>query len=398
MKLVHKSIIRDGEGSVTLVPLTHEDIWHLYNLISVGDSILCKTYRRIKISTSGGGTTTSRKIMNLRIHVKKVEYNPQDSVIRPSGKVIGGNKFVKNGQFHTLTIEVKTKFTLYKSFWDSIAIGRLNLACNPFKTAEIGAVIMSEGLAHICLITDSMTHVKQKIEKSIPKKRRQGPSKRSQEMTKFFYHVLDGIKKNIDFGYVKVVILASPGFLIDKFYTFMLKEAQQKDYQFIIDNQKKFMKCHSSSGHIQSLKEILLDEKYSSKLSNLKATEELKLFNNFLELLQNEPDKVVYGFKHVSIANERKIIQSLMVTDSLFRSADLKTRQGYVSLVESVKKKRGKVHIFSSRHSSGEQLHQMSGVAAILNSPITGLESEDSDDQYSDELTESEDSDEKDDN
>ena len=31
-------------------------------------------------------------------------------------------------------------------------------------------VVMQEGLAHICLITSSMTHVRQKVEQSIPRK------------------------------------------------------------------------------------------------------------------------------------------------------------------------------------------------------------------------------------
>lgn len=36
MKLVHKDLEKDSSGSLTLVPEETEDMWHVYNLISVG--------------------------------------------------------------------------------------------------------------------------------------------------------------------------------------------------------------------------------------------------------------------------------------------------------------------------------------------------------------------------
>ena len=54
-------------------------------------------------------------------------------------------------------------------------------------------------------------------------------------------------------------------------------------------------------------------------------------------------------------ANERMAIESLLVTDDLFRSADIPTRKRYVKLVQEVKDNRGAVYIFSSLHVSGER-------------------------------------------
>ena len=48
----------------------------------------------------------------------------------------------------------------------------LDLACDPSKQADIGGVIMQEGIAHVCLVTSSMTIVRAKIEVTIPRKRR----------------------------------------------------------------------------------------------------------------------------------------------------------------------------------------------------------------------------------
>jgi protein pelota len=38
--------------------------------------------------------------------------------------------------------------------------------------ADVAAVVMQEGLAHICLITASMTLVRAKIDQCIPRKRK----------------------------------------------------------------------------------------------------------------------------------------------------------------------------------------------------------------------------------
>uniref|UniRef100_A0A4W6CQQ7 Protein pelota homolog n=1 Tax=Lates calcarifer TaxID=8187 RepID=A0A4W6CQQ7_LATCA len=70
----------------------------------------------------------------------------------------------------------------------------------------------------------------------------------------------------------------------------------------------------------------------------------------------------------------------LQVGDSLRAS----TISRYVRLVDSVRDNGGNVRIFSSLHVSGEQLTQLSGVAAILRFPIADL-SEAEDDSSSDE-------------
>ena len=46
------------------------------------------------------------------------------------------------------------------------------MACDPTKHADLAAVVMQEGLAHLCLITPNMTLVRAKIETNIPRKRK----------------------------------------------------------------------------------------------------------------------------------------------------------------------------------------------------------------------------------
>lgn len=41
-----------------------------------------------------------------------------------------------------------------------------------FQKADVAAVVMQEGIAHICLITSNMTIVRAKIDQVIPRKRK----------------------------------------------------------------------------------------------------------------------------------------------------------------------------------------------------------------------------------
>jgi protein pelota len=70
-----------------------------------------------------------------------------------------------------------------------------------------------------------------------------------------------------------------------------------------------------------ALKEVLSDPSVASRLSNTKASGEVKVLNDFYEMLKNEPDRAFYGLKHIKCANDRLAIQVLMITDELFRYA-----------------------------------------------------------------------------
>lgn len=77
-----------------------------------------------------------------------------------------------------------------------------------------------------------------------------------------------------------------------------------------------------------------------------------------------------YGYNQVLLADELLLIHELLITDTLFKSSDLLTRQKYIKLIEDVKSHGGIVHVFSSMHTSGEQLNLLTGVAAILRAPL----------------------------
>jgi protein pelota len=356
-----------------LLPNTPEDLWHTYNLLQRGDLVRCTTVRKVVKESSTGSTTSSKKRVMLTIDVQKVDFDPDSLEVRISGRVQSENNFVRMGAHHTLTLELNQNFSVEKICWDQIFLDLLQEASNPEGQAEVAAIVMHQGLAHVCLVTGALTITKARIDVNIPKKRT-GSDKNSKAVKKFFEAVYQAVLRHIDFHKVKVVLVASPGYVKDDFWKYAMQEAVRRDDRAFIENKAKFVLCKASNGHKHALEELFSDPAIMSRMTDTKVAKEVKVLNKFMRMMDTDPDRAYYGYAHCAKAHEQLAIDSLMVTDELFRSSNVKTRRNYVDLVESVRENGGQVYIFSSMHVSGQQLQQVSGVAALLRYPMPGLD------------------------
>ncbi|KAJ6412387.1 hypothetical protein OIU84_005440 [Salix udensis] len=373
MKINRRDLVPDGPGSVKMTPVDADDLWFVYNLIANGDSVMAVTVRKVLRETATG-RDAERVKLKLEIKVEAIEYDKVGSVLRIRGKNVLENEHVKIGAFHTLEIELHRPFVLRKELWDWLALDVLKQASDPAASADLAVVLMQEGLAHILLVGRSMTTTRAKIETSIPRKH--GPAIAGYEaaLNKFFEHVLQAFLKHVDFNVVRCAVIASPGFTKDQFHRHLLLEAERRQLRPIIENKSHIVLVHTSSGYKHSLREVLDAPNVMNMIKDTKAAQEVRVLKDFFDMLSNDPDRACYGPKHVEVAHERMAVQTLLITDELFRNADIPMRKKYVNLVNSVKSSGGTVHIFSSMHVSGEQLAQLTGVAAILRFPLPELE------------------------
>ncbi|KAG7196539.1 hypothetical protein KM043_018561 [Ampulex compressa] len=385
MKLVSRSVDKHGEGRVALVPENTEDMWHAYNLISNGDLVTCSTIRKVQMEFATGSSTSQRVRTILTIRVEDIDFDTQACVLRLKGRNVEENKYVKMGAYHTLDVKQNQKFSIAKTKWDSIALERVDMACDPLQNADVAAVVMQEGIAHICLITSNMTIVRAKIDQVIPRKRRGNVTQHEKGLTRFYDSIMQGILRHVNFDIVKCVILASPGFVRDQFMDYMMQQAIQTDIKVLLENKGKFLLVHASSGFKHSLKEVLAEPTVISRISDTKAAGEVRALEAFYSTLQTDPAKAFYGKRHVERANEAQAIETLLISDKLFRCQDVVLRKEFVELVENVRDLGGDVKIFSSLHVSGEQLDQLTGVAAILRFPMSELEDDSEEETDSDE-------------
>lgn len=357
-----------------MVPEEADDLWLAYNLIAQGDTVAAVTVRKVLREAASGGRDAERVKLKLEIKVEGIEYDKEGSVLRIRGKNVLENEHVKIGAFHTLEIDLHRPFVLMKDIWDPLALDVLHQASDPKMSADLAVVLMQEGMAHIFLIGKSVTTTRARIETSIPRKHGPAVAGYDKAMHKFFDNVLQAFLKHVDFNIVRCAVIASPGFTKDQFHRHLLLEAERKQLRPVIENKSRILLVHATSGYKHSLREVLDAPNVMNMIKDTKAAQEVRALKDFFDMLSNDPTRACYGPKHVEVAHERMAVQTLLITDELFRNSDIATRQRYVNLVDSIKASGGTVHIFSSMHPSGEQLTQLTGIAAILRFPLPDLE------------------------
>lgn len=153
-----------------------EDLWHIYNIVTKGDFIKTKTFRKVTHENSQGVKTNAvKKIINITIKIEEIEYDNKEGLMRFKGKNVSENEHISVGQYQSIEIGKGSLFTLIKKLWDDIHIEKLRLASDPSVSSDLAAVLMEEGVCHVYLISSHITTLKAKVEMSIAKKRK-GPS------------------------------------------------------------------------------------------------------------------------------------------------------------------------------------------------------------------------------
>jgi len=383
MKLLNKGFDKDMGGTATLIAEESEDLWHLYNLVTKGDTVKASTIRKIQKEGSTGSVQTETKKITLTIEVKSIEYDAAGDCIRFSGKNCEENQWVKMGAHHTLDIELNNKLTLGKECWDFMYLQSLDAATDVHKTSEVAVVLIEAGTANFHLLTAVLAKDVHRVSVALPRKR-VTTTGYDKAVIRFFEQVYMGIKDHVNLDLVKCVVVAGPGFVKDDFLTWMQQKATQAGDTQILQKKASFVTAHASCVHKQALKELLANEQVQKSIANTKAAEHLKALEDFYQMVKSEPDRVCYGPKQVKEAVAQCAIATLMVADSLFRNANLQTRKQYVEMTESVKDAGATVHVFSEQHVSGQQLAQLSGIAGILRFPMPEIDDIDSEGGISD--------------
>ncbi|KAJ6598938.1 eRF1 domain 1-domain-containing protein [Mycena vulgaris] len=398
MKLVNKHIDKHGTGHVTLRPEDSEDFWHLYNLIQEGDSVRAPAIRRVQKISSTGSVDSQRLRLNLTLKVVRVDFassaaasttaedtadpstsstgQPPTAALHITGPVIVENQHVRMGAFHTLDIEGQRDIRIEKfEGWDSIAIARVEEAIVPGKGAEVAALVCGEGTAAFCLLSQHMTLVAHRLSMPIPRKSgsSSGATQHEKGLSRFYATLYDSFVRHVPYANVglKAIVIASPGWVRDAVYDYMVSEASRRGDKVLQKALRdKVVKVHISSPHVHSLVEVLKSPEIVSQLKETKFAREGIVLDKFFKMLGTDEMRAWYGPDHVVLAADRGAIGTLLISDELFRASNPVIRKKYVALVEAVQQKGGEVVIFSSMHESGQQLNQLTGLAAILTFPL----------------------------
>lgn len=372
MKIDWQTARPDGKGHIQVDVDNIEDFWTLATVLRPGDCVKGQIRRKIKNARAGTGksdpTTT---IMVAKVRITEIDFQPGVEEMQLRGVLVHDIEGGKAGTFQRMMLGVGRPFTLSKTVWDSYTIELLREASDPVANATVAAVLMANGVANVCVIGRNATRIVDHIQRAIPKIRKMGDGDKSQVARgKFFEQVAQSLVTNVSIADLNCVILASPGFLARDFHKF-LTENQHK-LQITAEFQAgKFIVAPSSGAHLDALEQVLLLPEVSEHVQELKAVSQARAWTEFQKEMNRDVHVVSLGPVHVMEDLRNGAVRTLLATDTHVMSLEFADRMEFIRLRDQLTEDGFEAIMFSSTHTTGQQLNAMSGgIAAILKYPV----------------------------
>lgn len=332
------------EGEIRLTPENTEDLWHIERILTQGDRIVSKSFRRYKATEGDAG---EKKLVTIKLLVEKVEFSRFANRLRVTGKILEGTpeEFVQQGSYHTVDIEQDFPVSIIKDRWMSHHLSRIKQAIVETKRPKLGMLVMDESKAIYATLRGYGVEYELELENNASKR----DDKFDDKKLAFFGEIM----KKLQSTQVGRIIVAGPGFGTEN----LMKFIKQKDPQLA----KKIIIEHCTYAERTGINELLKRGVVSKVASEERAGTELALMEKFSTELRRESGLVAYGLEEMRNAVASSAVETLMVIDELLRN-DKKIE----AVVEEAEKKKVKLVVFSHESDGGRELEGYGGFAALL--------------------------------
>ncbi len=329
-------------NAMKLEPESFDDLYLLAMVISEGDLIESKSYRRFKANESDVG---EQKEIFIGITVEKIEIDRAAGRLRLMGITRHGNpaEFVSIGSYHTINVAAGDIIDVIKKEWKDYLIKRLKQAQADAKKPKLGIIALDDEKALISyirgygidIITEIYSHLSKRMkEKDYAKQR-----------SSYFTELI----KAAENMQVDIVVFAGPGFTKDDLKRYI------SDNNISVKKRLYYSTC--SDAERSGIREVMQSSTVSSLLENEHVKKEFEYLNTFLMALRAA--SASYGIKGVSDALKSSRPQHILVNDSVINA------KGYRELLDEADKQGVKIEIFNSSDDAGMQLKNFGDIAAI---------------------------------
>lgn len=347
------------EGRITLQIENLDDLWHLYNIVSPGDTVISRTVRRIRVGDEDGRNQESiRKPMTLVLTVDDIAFHSFTNRVRIKGKILEGpSDLVNIGSYHTFNAELGTVLTIVKVHWPDYLLKRIDEAEKSQATPVALLVSIEDGAADLLLIADYGIQEVVSIRAGISRK--QGDQKtHDATVREFFDDVVVAVRSQLEQRQIGLIVLAGPGFVKDHFKEHLTAAG--------IKNLPPAVVEATNNIGVPGAKEILYRGVISAALTELKIETETRLIEEVIAHIAKGDGLGTYGDKEVERAVDYGAAKELLVTDIRLREGSEDQRRWLDGLIRKTESIRGAFHVVSTEHPAGDQLQKLGGIAALL--------------------------------
>ena len=332
-----------GDGVKVMIE-TDEDIWHLYNVIEVGDLVTASTTRREeKASDKIRAERAEKKRMTLGVRIEKIEFSEEDLRLKLLGTIETGPQDI--GQHHTLIFETGDSLLITKSHWRDTQLERLKRAVSDSKKPRIVFVSLDQDDATIAVL-------RQYGLKEIATVRSGRSGKQYAEKPQADSYHDEIISKLIPLMEPNMpVVVLGPGFEKESLSDDM-KRTQPELF-------KKVHVYHTGQCGMPGVNELIKTGMGGDLLRESAVGAEIEAVEKLMtEIGKNGP--ATYGTEEVRNAAVSGAVETLLVLDSKMRDQDLD------DIVRAVESQKGNVIVVSGQHDGGKELAALGGMGALL--------------------------------
>ncbi|MBE6518425.1 MAG: mRNA surveillance protein pelota [Thermoplasmata archaeon] len=330
--------------SVKLQVETDEDLWHLYNIIEVGDLVTASTTRREeKAADKLRAEKMEKKRMTLGIRIEKIEFSEDDLRLKLLGVIETGPQDI--GQHHTLIFENGDSMTIQKKKWRATQLDRVKKAVTESKKPRIVFVSLDQDEATIAIL-------RQYGLKEIATVRSGRSGKQYEEKPSVDgYHGEIHSKLKFIIEPNMPLVLLGPGFE---------KETLADDMKKIDPEMyKKVYVYHTGQSGMVGINELMKAGMGADVLRESAVGSEIEAVEQLMTEIAKD-GLGTYGPNEVMNAAMSGAVDKLLILDSKVREQDLD------DIVRAVELQKGSVIIISSQHDGGKELAALGGMGAIL--------------------------------
>lgn len=105
-------------------------------------------------------------------------------------------------------------------------------------------------------MSEHMTTIRQRIDVPVPRKSA-GSTSHDKGLERFYNTLYTAFLRVIPFSTLRVIVIASPGFVKDAVYDYIFAQATKSNNKALLQARSKFIRVHVSSPHVHSLAEVL---------------------------------------------------------------------------------------------------------------------------------------------
>ena len=334
-----------SSGGIKVLIETDEDIWHLYNVIEVGDLVTASTTRREEKSADKlRAERSEKKRMTLGVRIEKIEFSEDDLRLKLLGTIEAGPQDI--GQHHTLILENGDSLTIEKRHWRETQLERLDRAVSDSKKPRIVFVSLDQDDATVAV--QRQYGLKEIVTIRSGRSGKQYAEKPQSDT----YHGEIAEKLVPIMEPNTPLVLLGPGFeketLADD-----LKKSRPEVFG-------KMYVYHTGQCGMAGINELLKTGMGADVLRDSAVGTEIEAVEKLMAEISKPDGLGTYGTEEVRSAALAGAVDTLLLLDSKVRDQDLD------DVVRAVESQKGKVIVVSSQHDGGRTLAALGGMGAIL--------------------------------